>query len=141
MDYTSPCADYYKRETLVDAYSVPIMPVGHPNTWEVLEDIRQRVVLPPKSKKDRQKEAGLGRPQENRFQSVSERTSTEKCKRCHGTEHNSRRCTNPPVVPDSSSQPISDQFSRKCSVCHQVRHNKQTCLTIQTDITGPSNPE
>ncbi|KAK3204183.1 hypothetical protein Dsin_018229 [Dipteronia sinensis] len=47
LDYTSQCADYYKRETLVDAYSVPIMPVGHPNTWEVSEDIKQSVVLPP----------------------------------------------------------------------------------------------
>ncbi|KAK4843881.1 hypothetical protein QYF36_013880 [Acer negundo] len=31
LDFTSLCADYYKRETLIDAYSVPIMPVGHPS--------------------------------------------------------------------------------------------------------------
>ena len=65
MNYTSLCADYYKRETLVDVYSVPIMSVGHPNTWEVPEDIIPRVVLPLKSKKDRQQEAGSGCPQEN----------------------------------------------------------------------------
>ncbi|KAK3212645.1 hypothetical protein Dsin_017351 [Dipteronia sinensis] len=51
LDYTSLCANYYKRETLKDTYSVPIMPVGHSNTWVVPEDIRQRVVLPPKSKR------------------------------------------------------------------------------------------
>ena len=62
MDYNSLCVDYYKRETLVDTYSVPIMPVGHPNTWEVPEDIRQRMILPLKSKKDRQQEDGSGRP-------------------------------------------------------------------------------
>ncbi|KAK3205373.1 hypothetical protein Dsin_019419 [Dipteronia sinensis] len=45
LDYTSLCADYYKRETFVNAYSVPIMPVGHPNTLVVLDDIRPRVVL------------------------------------------------------------------------------------------------
>ncbi|KAK2658704.1 hypothetical protein Ddye_005237 [Dipteronia dyeriana] len=32
MDFTSLCADYYKRQTLIDAYSVPIMPVGHHST-------------------------------------------------------------------------------------------------------------
>ncbi|KAK3198443.1 hypothetical protein Dsin_021858 [Dipteronia sinensis] len=32
LDYTSLGADYYKRETHVDAYSLPIMPVEHHNT-------------------------------------------------------------------------------------------------------------
>ncbi|KAI9199116.1 hypothetical protein LWI28_027711 [Acer negundo] len=32
LDFTSLSADYYKRETLIDAYSVPIMPVGHPSS-------------------------------------------------------------------------------------------------------------
>ncbi|KAK0594625.1 hypothetical protein LWI29_006375 [Acer saccharum] len=39
LDFTSLCADYYKRETLIDAYSVPIMPVGHPSSWVVPFDI------------------------------------------------------------------------------------------------------
>ena len=141
MDYTSLCADYYKRETLVDAYAMPIMPIGHLNTWEVPEDIRQRVVLPSKSKKDNQQKASPECPQEHQFHFVSERTSTKKCRRCHGIGHNSRRCTNPLVVPSSSSQPLPDQFPRKCNVCHQVGHNKQTCPTIQTNISGPSNLE
>ncbi|KAK2646652.1 hypothetical protein Ddye_021847 [Dipteronia dyeriana] len=32
MDFTSLCTDYYKRQTLIEVYSVPIMPVGHPST-------------------------------------------------------------------------------------------------------------
>ncbi|KAK2656227.1 hypothetical protein Ddye_009279 [Dipteronia dyeriana] len=32
MDFTSLCADFYKRQTLIDLYSVPIIPVGHPYT-------------------------------------------------------------------------------------------------------------
>ncbi|KAK3204816.1 hypothetical protein Dsin_018862 [Dipteronia sinensis] len=32
LDFTSLCSDYYKRQTLIDAYSVPIMPVGHPSS-------------------------------------------------------------------------------------------------------------
>ncbi|KAK3229112.1 hypothetical protein Dsin_000993 [Dipteronia sinensis] len=51
LDLTSLCADYYKRETRIDAYSVPIMPVGHPSSWVVPSDIAARVVLNPKSKR------------------------------------------------------------------------------------------
>ncbi|KAK4837908.1 hypothetical protein QYF36_009447 [Acer negundo] len=51
LDFTSLCADYYKRETLIDAYSVPIMPVGHPSSWVVPSDIAARVVLNPKTKR------------------------------------------------------------------------------------------
>ncbi|KAK2652662.1 hypothetical protein Ddye_012518 [Dipteronia dyeriana] len=32
LDLTSLCLDYYKRQTLIDTYSVPIIPVGHPST-------------------------------------------------------------------------------------------------------------
>ncbi|KAK2652924.1 hypothetical protein Ddye_012780 [Dipteronia dyeriana] len=39
LDLTTLCSDYYKRQTLIDAYSVPIMPVGDPSTWVVSSDI------------------------------------------------------------------------------------------------------
>ncbi|KAK3200342.1 hypothetical protein Dsin_023757 [Dipteronia sinensis] len=32
VDFTSLCTDYYKRQTLIDAYSVPIMLVGYPSS-------------------------------------------------------------------------------------------------------------
>ena len=47
LDYISLCADYYKKEVLIDAYSIPIMPVGHPSSWVVPEDIRNHPVIPP----------------------------------------------------------------------------------------------
>ncbi|KAK4851991.1 hypothetical protein QYF36_020100 [Acer negundo] len=49
LDFTSLCAYYYKKETLIDAYSVPIKPVGHPSSWVVPSDIVARVVLNPKT--------------------------------------------------------------------------------------------
>ncbi|KAK4840195.1 hypothetical protein QYF36_001997 [Acer negundo] len=49
--WTVDLAHYYKRETLIDAYSVPIMPVGHPSSWVVPSDIAARVVLNPKTKR------------------------------------------------------------------------------------------
>ncbi|KAK4844540.1 hypothetical protein QYF36_021423 [Acer negundo] len=51
LDFISLCANYYKRETLIDAYSVPIIPVGHPSSWVVSSDIAARVVLNPKTKR------------------------------------------------------------------------------------------
>ena len=51
MDFTSLYVDYYKRETLIDAYSVPIMLVDHPSSWVVPSDIAAQVVLNPKSKR------------------------------------------------------------------------------------------
>ncbi|KAK0573096.1 hypothetical protein LWI29_002930 [Acer saccharum] len=76
LDFTSLCADYYKRETLIDAYSVPIMPVGHPSSWVVPSDIATRVVLNPKTKRQ------SGHPMEGRHPSFSERTTTQSCRRC-----------------------------------------------------------
>ncbi|KAK3189507.1 hypothetical protein Dsin_029068 [Dipteronia sinensis] len=63
LDFTSLCVDYYKRETLIDAYSVPIMPVGHPSSWVVPSDIASHVVLNPKSKRQ------SGHPMEGRHAS------------------------------------------------------------------------
>ncbi|KAK3230911.1 hypothetical protein Dsin_002792 [Dipteronia sinensis] len=51
LDLIFLCADYYKRQTLIDAYSVPIMHVGHPSSWVVPSDIDKRVVLNPKTKR------------------------------------------------------------------------------------------
>ncbi|KAI9159788.1 hypothetical protein LWI28_001923 [Acer negundo] len=42
LDFTSLCADYYKKKTLIDAYSVPIIPVSHPSSWVVPSDIASR---------------------------------------------------------------------------------------------------
>ena len=101
MDYTFLCADYYKKEVLADAYSIPIMPVGHPNTWVVPEDIRDRVVL----MLDIYTQSG--RPRRTRFASASERPSKQKCKKYGTHGHNSRRCTNPGP---SSSITIPDAY-------------------------------
>ncbi|KAK2634778.1 hypothetical protein Ddye_029570 [Dipteronia dyeriana] len=76
MDFTSLCVDYYKRQTLIDGYSVPTMPVGHPFTWIVPSDIVERVVLNPISRRQ------VGGPREGRHISSLERTTTQNCRRC-----------------------------------------------------------
>ncbi|KAK2637703.1 hypothetical protein Ddye_025498 [Dipteronia dyeriana] len=51
LDYKSLCADFYKRQTLIDACSVPIMHVGHPSSWIIPTNIVDRVVLNPLSRR------------------------------------------------------------------------------------------
>ncbi|KAI9165962.1 hypothetical protein LWI28_023755 [Acer negundo] len=128
LDFTSLCADYYKRETLIDAYSVPIMPVGHPSSWVVPSDIAARVVLNPKTKRQ------SGRPMEGRHVSSSERTTTQSCRRCGQSGHNSRRCSNPPMVNEGPRTIVPDDYRRKCSICHTIGHNKQTCPQKDTPV-------
>ncbi|KAK2653120.1 hypothetical protein Ddye_012976 [Dipteronia dyeriana] len=71
LDFTSFCTDYYKRETLVDAYSASIMHMGHPFLWLVPSDIAARVVLNPKSKRQ------SGHLIEGRHASSSERATMQ----------------------------------------------------------------
>ena len=132
LDYISLCADYYKKEVLIDAYSIPIMPVGHPSSWVVPEDIRNDPVIPPDIRNP------PGRPCNSRHRSASERRNSQKCSQCGAQGHNSRNCPNPPMIQKandaSTSNPVPAQYRRKCSVCHNVGHNKQTCPDKEQDI-------
>ncbi|KAK2652626.1 hypothetical protein Ddye_012482 [Dipteronia dyeriana] len=126
-DLTTLCSDYYKRQTLIDAYWVPIMPVGHPSTWVVPSDIAQRVILNPNSRRQ------AGRPRAGLHVSSSERTTTQSCRRCGQPGHNSRRCSNPPMINEGTSRGVPDEYRRTCSICHLIGHNKQTCPNIDSN--------
>ncbi|KAK3229537.1 hypothetical protein Dsin_001418 [Dipteronia sinensis] len=112
------CANYYKRKTLFDAYSVPIIPVGHPSSWVVPSDIAERVVLNPKTKRQ------SGRLMEGRHTSSSKRTTTQSCRSYGQAGHNSRRCSNPLLINEGPSRIVLEEYHRKCSICHKIRHNK-----------------
>ncbi|KAK2646607.1 hypothetical protein Ddye_021802 [Dipteronia dyeriana] len=114
LDFTTLCADYYKRQTLINAYSVPIIPVGHPSTWVVPSDIGQRVILNPNSKRQ------AGRPRAGRHVSSSERTTTQSCRRCGKPGYNSRRCPNPPMINKGTRRGVLDEYRRKCSIFHSI---------------------
>ncbi|KAK0574649.1 hypothetical protein LWI29_026713 [Acer saccharum] len=121
LDFTSLCVDYYKRETLIDAYSVPIMHVDHLSSWVMPSYIAARVVLNPKTKRQ------SSRPMEGRHASSSERITTQSCKRCGQPGHNSKRCSNPSMVNEGPSIIVPEEYRRRCSICHEIGHNKQTC--------------
>ncbi|KAK2638470.1 hypothetical protein Ddye_026265 [Dipteronia dyeriana] len=121
------CSDYYKRQALIDAHSVPIMPVGDPSTWFVPSDIAQRVILNPNSMRQ------AGHPRAVRHISSSERTTTQSCRRCGQPGHNSRRCSNPHMTNEGPSRGVPDEYRHKCSICHSIGHNKQTCPNIDSN--------
>ncbi|KAK2633893.1 hypothetical protein Ddye_028685 [Dipteronia dyeriana] len=127
LDLTTLCSDYYKRQTLSDAYSVPIMPVEDPSTWVLPSDITQRVILNPISRRQ------AGRPRTGRHVSYSERTTTQSCRRCGKPGHISRRCSNPPMINEGPSKGVPDEYRRKCSICHSIGQNKQTCPNIDSN--------
>ncbi|KAK2659632.1 hypothetical protein Ddye_006165 [Dipteronia dyeriana] len=84
LDFTYLCMDFYKRQTLIDAYLVPIMHVGHYSSWVVPCDITERVVLNPISKRQ------VGCQMAGQHASSSERTTTQSCRRM-GYTGNDRR--------------------------------------------------
>ncbi|KAK2658458.1 hypothetical protein Ddye_004991 [Dipteronia dyeriana] len=99
------CGDYYKTTSWVEAYAGTIFPVGHPSDWNIPEDVRSKVVLPPPFL------AQAGRPRKKRFKSVEEHGNgkTRNCTICKKSGHNRQNCRNaqpcqaPPPCPSTSS--------------------------------------
>lgn len=122
IEFTTLCADYYKKNTIVDAYSIPIIPIGNPEQWVVPDFVRGTICLPPFVRTQ------TGRPRQSRIRSVAETTRTQKCKSCGTVGHNSRSCPNPIVQSESSGRrPIPDEMRRKCGICKERGHNRLTC--------------
>ncbi|KAK3225081.1 hypothetical protein Dsin_004943 [Dipteronia sinensis] len=65
---------------------------------QVPSDIAERVVLNPKTKRQ------SGHPMEGRHALSSERTTTQSCRRCGKSGHNSMRCSNPPLINEGLSR-------------------------------------
>ncbi|KAK2655990.1 hypothetical protein Ddye_009042 [Dipteronia dyeriana] len=128
MDFTFLSVDYYKRKTLTDMYSVPIMPVEHPSTWIMPSDIAERVVLNPISRRQ------ACRPKVGRNISSSEMTTTQNCRRCGQPGQNSRRCSNPTLINEGPNRVVPEEYKHKCSICHTVGHNRQTYPTRDSTV-------
>ncbi|KAK2652221.1 hypothetical protein Ddye_012077 [Dipteronia dyeriana] len=105
MDFISLCTNFYKRQTLINSYSVPIIPVGHPFTWVMPSDITERVVLNPISRRQ------AGPPRAGRHISSSARITTQNCRRCGQPGHNFRRCSNPALINEGPSRVVIEEAS------------------------------
>ncbi|KAK2649287.1 hypothetical protein Ddye_016776 [Dipteronia dyeriana] len=128
LDFTSLYADNYKRQTLIDAYSIPVIPVGHPSTWVVLSDIVERLVLNPIFRRQ------AGRSKTGQHILSSKRTTKQSCRRYGQLDYNSRRCSNPPLINEGPSRVVPEEYRCKCSICHSVGHNRQTCPNMDCTV-------
>ncbi|XP_049410658.1 uncharacterized protein LOC125873853 [Solanum stenotomum] len=83
------CSDFYKPETILRTYEVPVYPLPDKSEWNIPEHIDTEVVLPPKYKRP------PGRPKKQREKSFSEfskRKGTNSCSTCGQRGHNRRSC-------------------------------------------------
>ena len=106
LDKLDFCAHYYKREILIELYSGRISPVGHPEDWQVSNNVTSQVVNAPvvltpsgRSKNKRIDSAGEKRKRRQQVYST--------CKH-HG--HNRVNCNNHVALDTRTS---STEHSRK----------------------------
>ncbi|XP_049379751.1 uncharacterized protein LOC125844485 [Solanum stenotomum] len=83
------CSDFYKPETILRTYEVPVYPLLDKSEWNIPEHIDTEVVLPLKYKRP------PGRPKKQREKSFSEfskRKGINSCSTCGQLGHNRRSC-------------------------------------------------
>ncbi|RVW57841.1 hypothetical protein CK203_114816 [Vitis vinifera] len=85
------CSKYFTTKTLLSSYPECIYPTENEIDWVVPNHIRDKVVLPPKTRRP------TGRPGKVRIPSGGEGKRTSRCSRCGQYGHNRKTCktTNP----------------------------------------------
>ncbi|KAK2656856.1 hypothetical protein Ddye_009908 [Dipteronia dyeriana] len=95
----------------------------HPSTWVVPSDITQKVILNPISKRRAE------RPRASQHVLSSKSTTTQSCRRCGQPKHNSRRCSNPPLINKGPSRGVPDEYRQndrrppRCAVWNPTSFN------------------
>ncbi|KAK3222173.1 hypothetical protein Dsin_009198 [Dipteronia sinensis] len=135
------CGDCYKTTSWLEAYSGNIFPVGHPSEWNIPQDVRSKVVHPPRFC------AQAGRPKKKRFKSAGEHGNgkTRNCTICKKSGHNRQNCKNPQpcqapqpcpsatsATSSTSKRPLRPYMCRKCG---EEGHNSQKC-PLTSDVGG-----
>ncbi|KAK2662492.1 hypothetical protein Ddye_001066 [Dipteronia dyeriana] len=131
------CGDCYKTTSWVEAYAETIFSVGHPNDWNIPEDVRSKVVLPPHFRSQ------AGRPRKKKFKSAGEHGNgkTRNCTICKKSDHsrNAQPCQAPPPCPSVSSvtSATSKQPRRpyRCRKCGDEGHNSQKCPLVPKEAS------
>ena len=83
------CSKYFTTKALLSSYSECIYPTGNEIDWVVPNHIRDKVVLPPKTRRP------TGRPRKVRIPSGGEGKRTSRCSRCGQYGHNRKTCKRP----------------------------------------------
>ncbi|KAH6775008.1 hypothetical protein C2S52_012569 [Perilla frutescens var. hirtella] len=132
---SSYVSSYYTTQTLRGMYSAEVMPILHPDDWDVPFEVSTRVVLTPSNPRQ------AGRPRTSRISSSAQSSSRSNsrvkvCSRCQQTGHNRATCTE--VIPLSQGSHIdsnnvnqaSSSRTRRpkhCSICHEIGHTRVKC--------------
>ncbi|RVW50000.1 hypothetical protein CK203_082263 [Vitis vinifera] len=83
------CSKYFTTKALLSSYSECIYPTGNEIDWVVPNHIRDKVVLPPKTRRP------TGRSRKVRIPSSGEGKRTSRCSRCGQYGHNRKTCKRP----------------------------------------------
>ncbi|KAK1398347.1 Zinc finger containing preotein [Heracleum sosnowskyi] len=93
LDPYDYCSQYYKKETMVDAYKEIVHPIENKETWVIPEHIKSVIVYPPEGR------IRVGRPKKRRCKASWERNGKPvkqiNCGKCGQNGHNRRTCRNP----------------------------------------------
>ncbi|XP_050211360.2 uncharacterized protein LOC126661549 [Mercurialis annua] len=85
------CSDYFTKETILKTYEETVYPVEDQNTWNVPEEVAQKIVTTPHGR------TKSGRPRKQRIKSRNETRGHSKCSRCQKYGHNVKTCKNMPT--------------------------------------------
>lgn len=124
LDVNYYCADYHRTQYWRAQYECPIRPLGPPADWDIPEDVRSLVIVPPIWR------GQAGRPRKNRIPSAGDGTRARKCSLCKKPGHYRSHCRELTPSADSSSAPqqSTSRTIRKCSICRKPGHNSATCI-------------
>ncbi|KAM6543336.1 hypothetical protein CsatB_007783 [Cannabis sativa] len=87
MDPYTYCSDYYTKKNWLATYSGTVYPIGHQSEWEVPEEVKNIIVLPPHER------VKSGRPKTLRRKAGWEKDQHNKCSKCGELGHNKRTCS------------------------------------------------
>ncbi|XP_060974518.1 uncharacterized protein LOC133039630 [Cannabis sativa] len=88
MDPYTYCSDYYKKKkNWLATYSGTVYPIGHQSEWEVPEEVKNIIVLPP------HEIIKSGKPKTLRRKAGWEKDQHNKCSKCGELGHNKRTCS------------------------------------------------
>ncbi|KAK3189093.1 hypothetical protein Dsin_028654 [Dipteronia sinensis] len=135
------CGDCYKTTSWLEAYSGNIFPIGHPSDWNILQDVRSKVVHPLPF------HAQAGKPKKMRFKSAGENGNrkTRNCTICKKSGHNRQNCKNaqpcqahhpcPSVTSATSATSKRPRRPYMCRKCGEEGHNSQKCA-LPSEVGG-----
>ncbi|XP_060968631.1 uncharacterized protein LOC133036152 [Cannabis sativa] len=87
MDPYTYCSDYYTKKNWLATYSGTVYPIGHQSEWEVPEEVKNIIVLPPHER------VKSGRLKTLRRKAGWEKDQHNKCSKCGELGHNKRTCS------------------------------------------------